>query len=133
VLLPPSTTLQRAFNPSPSWLPVRRVTSRPFASVRPPALSSFFPYTTLFRSVDGELQGPAGEEVPRPHGEALGRDDALAAPVDARSEDHTSELQSRANPVCRPLLSAIKTVVSTWTTLKSSNRPASYWLPAPPS
>src|SRR5256885_4490304 len=59
--------------------------------IRRPPRSTLFPYTTLFRSV-----GPlAGEGWPGAH-RAVGRLD--------RSEEHTSELQSPCNLVCRLLL-----------------------------
>src|SRR5256885_8881468 len=60
--------------------------------IRRPPRSTLFPYTTLFRSQDGGLA------------RARGPDDGhrLAAPH--RSEEHTSELQSPCNLVCRLLL-----------------------------
>src|SRR5438445_8080541 len=65
-----------------------------FLMIRRPPRSTLFPYTTLFRS--GAAPAPAG------------RDGAIAAaPADARSqrsEEHTSELQSRQYLVCRLLL-----------------------------
>src|SRR2546430_13425993 len=61
--------------------------------IRRPPRSTLFPYTTLFRSE--KLRGLArrGEDgpVPRPAAEV-------------RSEEHTSELQSQSNLVCRLLL-----------------------------
>src|SRR5436309_5212938 len=85
-----------------------------------PPCSTLFPYTTLFRSADTEIETTqAGEDL-----EHL-RDMASEAPVirlvnamiaqavekrasdhgvDQRSEEHTSELQSRENLVCRLLL-----------------------------
>src|SRR5438046_6336252 len=57
---------------------------------RPPA-STLFPYTTLFRSATGSR--------PR-HGRAFGP----GAEACRRSEEHTSELQSLTNLVCRLLL-----------------------------
>src|SRR5437667_5629847 len=58
--------------------------------IRPPPRSTLFPYTTLFRSCDpdGRRQGFA----PRPR------------PRIPRSEEHTSELQSHHDIVCRLLL-----------------------------
>src|SRR5260370_15263689 len=65
--------------------------------IRRPPRSTLFPYTTLFRS--------------RHHGAALGAVEVPAllalergAVAQARSEEHTSELQSHLNLVCRLLL-----------------------------
>src|SRR2546429_4729212 len=64
--------------------------------IRRPPRSTLFPYTTLFRSrafVIGAAQGPLSvADHPGP----LGRE--------GRSEEHTSELQSRLHLVCRLLL-----------------------------
>src|SRR2546428_8660151 len=90
--------------------------------IRRPPRSTLFPYTTLFRSEHKELrlQGPLGAK--RPQAERAKRlvDDPHAlvhvrmADVDdvneevgvvqLRSEEHTSELQSRSDLVCRLLL-----------------------------
>src|SRR5256885_12522782 len=81
-----------------------------FLMIRRPPRSTLFPYTTLFRS-DG--------------GGALGFDRALAidwqaecihhAPQQpARSEEHTSELQSPCNLVCRLLLEKKKKTTTTY-------------------
>src|SRR5256885_5480413 len=73
--------------------------------IRRPPRSTLFPYTTLFRSVGG-LQEWKREALARL--EVIG-DTYLSvnAPVqrrDRRSEEHTSELQSPCNLVCRLLL-----------------------------
>src|SRR5690349_24177039 len=67
--------------------------------IRRPPRSTLFPYTTLFRSV--ALYGRTGARAaPRePRGRSL-----RALPSRARSEEHTSELQSRRDLVCRLLL-----------------------------
>src|SRR5256885_7162362 len=64
--------------------------------IRRPPRSTLFPYTTLFRSVPRRRQRP-----PRPTASwrALHRRKRLV-----RSEEHTSELQSPCNLVCRLLL-----------------------------
>src|SRR5256885_4726953 len=74
-----------------------------FLMIRRPPRSTLFPYTTLFRSVeDGQL------EPVSPHPAlvvAHSRTGILCALVDLwRSEEHTSELQSPCNLVCRLLL-----------------------------
>src|SRR5438270_10664891 len=68
--------------------------------VRPPPRSTLFPYTTLFRSRHCRRQKPGA-----------GCRDSLAARQrsrqrrpEGRSEEHTSELQSQSNLVCRLLL-----------------------------
>src|ERR1043166_7063784 len=61
-----------------------------FLSIRRPPRSTLFPYTTLFRSVFLDL-GPGRQEFQRLAGEIV------IGPFDrvVRSEEHTSELQSR--------------------------------------
>src|SRR3712207_8396687 len=78
--------------------------------IRRPPRSTLVPYTTLFRSVqgfrpveDGEGRGQVGQRS----ADVLGRGDAPRGRVDVapdRSEEHTSELQSRQYLVCRLLL-----------------------------
>src|SRR2546421_7165851 len=79
--------------------------------IRRPPRSTLFPYTTLFRSGLGrgcQALRPDDPPSPRVHGHeppwAGARDAALPALVDDRSEEHTSELQSRSDLVCRLLL-----------------------------
>src|SRR2546426_3964157 len=78
-----------------------------FLMIRRPPRSTLFPYTTLFRSHRGAnfLEGPRAvqkgrRQVPRSH---LEPDVELHCPNE-RSEEHTSELQSPCNLVCRLLL-----------------------------
>src|SRR5687768_17823895 len=66
---------------------------------RPPA-STLFPYTTLFRSPQRSERPSIAESSG--HGDLPDR--ALLAPQRSRSEEHTSELQSRLHLVCRLLL-----------------------------
>src|SRR3712207_8292990 len=80
--------------------------------IRRPPRSTLFPYTTLFRSAVPVRCSPA--RVPRPAaGEPAG---PPAAPVPpawqdcSRSEEHTSELQSRQYLVCRLLLEKKKNI-----------------------
>src|SRR5256885_11260751 len=77
--------------------------------IRRPPRSTLFPYTTLFRSL-GDVQA-AGVEVAVAGDEAdrcLARAGVACAttedPLQHRSEEHTSELQSPCNLVCRLLL-----------------------------
>src|SRR5258706_914456 len=84
--------------------------------IRRPPRSTLFPYTTLFRSVPARPASPGFPQRPsrplRPRGSA--RRGAHPPPpefeylhigfADPRSEEHTSELQSLTNLVCRLLL-----------------------------
>src|SRR3712207_7517250 len=80
-----------------------------FLMIRRPPRSTLFPYTTLFRSDGVRLQGVAGAR-PLTVWLSGGRDDdefvlLLRQLVrGSRSEEHTSELQSRQYLVCRLLL-----------------------------
>src|SRR2546427_4178454 len=73
--------------------------------IRRPPRSTLFPYTTLFRSrVDHQI---GLEQAAQPPGQAqrLGRPRPQTGQRPAhRSEEHTSELQSQSNLVCRLLL-----------------------------
>src|SRR5437870_9128060 len=77
--------------------------------IRPPPRSTLFPYTTLFRSYRGLAQVACALERRNEH---RGRAVVLEGAVEeanglrdrARSEEHTSELQSRGHLVCRLLL-----------------------------
>src|SRR2546430_6987216 len=88
--------------------------------IRRPPRSTLFPYTTLFRSLPADGSGGHDGGVPQPRcgdvselSECEGalRDAVLRGPVQLqaatgrdRSEEHTSELQSQSNLVCRLLL-----------------------------
>src|SRR6266853_3748393 len=69
-----------------------------FLMIRRPPRSTLFPYTTLFRSRGNIRNDPAAILGDRAAQHQLGGD------VDPRSEEHTSELQSQSNLVCRLLL-----------------------------
>src|SRR5688572_32567124 len=96
--------------------------------IRRPPVSTLFPYTTLFRSlcVDELNQGAVGQRVAADHlrlikdvvvfveerdldlggafDDVIVRQDEAVAADHERSEEHTSELQSQSNLVCRLLL-----------------------------
>src|SRR3712207_7917566 len=91
--------------------------------IRRPPRSTLFPYTTLFRSERRDRQQQegrqraAGEREAQPHGQGaggfLGQATTILAGIarqevqrrsERRSEEHTSELQSRQYLVCRLLL-----------------------------
>src|SRR2546426_7246630 len=83
--------------------------------IRRPPRSTLFPYTTLFRSRD-LLRAVILATDAHPHGVSRAGHHAIGdhlhffidllhpAPHEARSEEHTSELQSPCNLVCRLLL-----------------------------
>src|SRR3712207_7969273 len=84
-----------------------------FLMIRRPPRSTLFPYTTLFRSGDGRVPGLGAYRVPPARWVERLRCAGVLV-VDAgdrrrrraagRSEEHTSELQSRQYLVCRLLL-----------------------------
>src|SRR5688572_31112755 len=72
--------------------------------IRRPPRSTLFPYTTLFRSVPAGVKREDRREPEQPDADQGGdRQDAVAG-LARRSEEHTSELQSQSNLVCRLLL-----------------------------
>src|SRR5690349_22121310 len=85
-----------------------------FFMARLPPRSTLFPYTTLFRSTDRGAapgSGPVARSVRHDRCACAGCLSAFGdtantsmAGTDARSEEHTSELQSRRDLVCRLLL-----------------------------
>src|SRR5690606_42005122 len=104
-----------------------------FLIVRPPPRSTLFPYTTLFRStelIDSEpdvQDVPDAIEVPHLRGDISFQNVSFSYEGDkpvleninldikagetVRSEEHTSELQSRENLVCRLLLEKKKIII----------------------
>src|SRR5690349_24008067 len=87
--------------------------------IRRPPRSTLFPYTTLFRSSDRHPDGGV-PRLPRPRSRLR-----RAQPVE-RSEEHTSELQSRRDLVCRLLLEKKKKDgVSDTDDVKHAHRPSS--------
>src|SRR2546422_6426140 len=76
--------------------------------IRRPPRSTLFPYTTLFRSADrDDLRSGAC-----PAGSGVAETEAKHDPGE-RSEEHTSELQSRLHLVCRLLLEKKKKATET--------------------
>src|SRR5436309_6335454 len=80
-----------------------------FLIIRPAPRSTLFPYTTLFRSMDVaqpilHLEGPDAGELADDGGHQCGAERIGMSRIGDRSEEHTSELQSRENLVCRLLL-----------------------------
>src|SRR5690554_7755697 len=94
--------------------------------IRRPPRSTLFPYTTLFRSVRfrvdavGDRDGFQGDLLracmiagPAEHRDHVGQRGGMAAAEAVRSEEHTSELQSRPHLVCRLLLEKKKRKIVT--------------------
>src|SRR5882762_11255174 len=76
-----------------------------FLMIRRPPRSTLFPYTTLFRSRGrrAPILG-LGATPPAPATTGRSRQRPDSSPCRRRSEEHTSELQSHLNLVCRLLL-----------------------------
>src|SRR5258707_7197538 len=81
--------------------------------IRRPPRSTLFPYTTLFRSDEPPSNEPSSGDPPSPAPQsdapaaptlATRKTVSSASPTSERSEEHTSELQSRQYLVCRLLL-----------------------------
>src|SRR5256886_9415169 len=83
--------------------------------IRRPPRSTLFPYTTLFRSLRARHPEPdrAGGDLSPARGAArplhVRVESGLSHEGRGRSEEHTSELQSQSNLVCRLLLEKKKT------------------------
>src|SRR2546430_8777516 len=86
--------------------------------IRRPPRSTLFPYTTLFRSPGRRRKGHriAAQKRPADRARAHRQVDRswLDQLGDARSEEHTSELQSQSNLVCRLLLEKKKKTNHHW-------------------
>src|SRR2546430_3933085 len=98
--------------------------------IRRPPRSTLFPYTTLFRSPPnaGRLRGVLH---PPPHARSANAASKTAVAIRParRSEEHTSELQSQSNVVCRLLLErtradaanrALRAAFSSWLALRAA-------------
>src|SRR2546429_3510933 len=91
--------------------------------IRRPPRSTLFPYTTLFRSKSGDSRKYIPETRARRRSKAAGCHPrrtprkgtfgprSSGRPAASRSEEHTSELQSRLHLVCRLLLEKKKTYI----------------------
>src|SRR5438874_4276885 len=99
--------------------------------LRRPPRSTLFPYTTLFRSPNGGLHNfqSVGSSALRPFEIAADRV-ARSRRAGARSEEHTSELQSRRDLVCRLLLEKKKknknAISCSWHPDLAQTRPAAF-------
>src|SRR2546430_12560509 len=87
--------------------------------IRRPPRSTLFPYTTLFRSHEQEPAGPVRDKAPGGKKEQDQRNGDRTKGIGnggnghCRSEEHTSELQSQSNLVCRLLLEKKKEISQT--------------------
>src|SRR5258708_20491947 len=87
--------------------------------IRRPPRSTLFPYTTLFRSTTGRTAAAVARQAARFHAPepASSQSSPLRTAIEdiapiARSEEHTSELQSPDHLVCRLLLEKKKKIKS---------------------
>src|SRR6266496_5993606 len=92
-----------------------------FLMIRRPPRSTLFPYTTLFRSFFGHSVAVSG------YGFSIVRLRSLPARAASglrrtRSEEHTSELQSRRDLVCRLLLEKKKKKRTTFSSLQTKKK-----------
>src|SRR5690606_41813198 len=117
-------TLCRSMNMSRCQTEFIILTSFFLSMTRRPPKTTLFPYTTLFRSrvplgaaQDQRWQDPASRAARRSHARLTAG--ASAPPRERRSEEHTSELQSRENLVCRLLLEK-----KTWTSITTAASPS---------
>src|SRR2546422_4014334 len=99
--------------------------------IRRPPRSTLFPYTTLFRSgvvsidIEREAGSPVGEPLRLRRRIDRGNERHHAVEIGmVRSEEHTSELQSRLHLVCRLLLEKKKTVITSLSWLLLAFRPS---------
>src|SRR2546430_8821702 len=93
-----------------------------FLMIRRPPRSTLFPYTTLFRSIAKIAAAdtpPFQQMLPRinrsnhrkPSNPSTSKKTSASSSKDLRSEEHTSELQSQSNLVCRLLLEKKKKTI----------------------
>src|SRR5690242_20981761 len=101
--------------------------------IRRPPRSTLFPYTTLFRSPDEVIPYAHQDLGEKQHGRRLDETSAQSAAIASaskepktaldRSEEHTSELQSHVNLVCRLLLEKKKKKRANRSSRASNPRP----------
>src|SRR2546430_2988552 len=86
--------------------------------IRRPPRSTLFPYTTLFRSGPADVAALSIDDLKLVRGIVFGKHGRVFKDADIRrrSEEHTSELQSQSNLVCRLLLEKKKKIhtSNTW-------------------
>src|SRR2546422_4166909 len=97
--------------------------------IRRPPRSTLFPYTTLFRSRSVELYRSLEKDIGLPTGWREVGSLRLASTrerMEERSEEHTSELQSRLHLVCRLLLEKKKNYNHRFAAAPAGRRHSSY-------
>src|SRR5258707_8137976 len=82
-----------------------------FLMIRRPPRSTLFPYTTLFRSLAWAHDYNTDRNIAATFQTLPGASFVVNGAAQARSEEHTSELQSRQYLVCRLLLEKKKKIV----------------------
>src|SRR2546422_5486574 len=99
--------------------------------IRRPPRSTLFPYTTLFRSREAELPGHLQRALRHERVEGETEETQSLGRVVERSEEHTSELQSRLHLVCRLLLEKKKKEIyqTINCTVKESRKHESFNMP----
>src|SRR5437773_5461722 len=83
---------------------MRRTYAMKIITIHNPPTYTLFPYTTLFQSPAQEEEAERGPEVQQPDALVIGRRQPALEAASLRSEEHTSELQSHHDLVCRLLL-----------------------------
>src|SRR5260221_2513248 len=78
--------------------------------IRRPPRSTLFPYTTLFRSVAGIVERQGEGQASQMHLQPASVRNLVDLVCERRSEEHTSELQSHSDLVCRLLLEKKKII-----------------------
>src|SRR5207302_9889343 len=94
-----------------------------FLLTRPPPTPTLFPYTTLFRSPSRVRAAGRSRRRSVPSGNTSNGSSRALPKGKLRSEEHTSELQSRENLVCRLLLEKKKKKKETKQIIKKQRQP----------
>src|SRR2546422_8274278 len=99
--------------------------------IRRPPRSTLFPYTTLFRSKPRSNPAKLARSPSKPASTRISLRTCLVAAPRNRSEEHTSELQSRLHLVCRLLLEKKKKKINTSKKLQYTDHKFSPEITAP--
>src|SRR2546430_9117645 len=99
--------------------------------IRRPPRSTLFPYTTLFRSI--RAAAASLSRCARPLHRVIVASWVRLKAIGLRSEEHTSELQSQSNLVCRLLLEKKKTIKDSNHTQRETNTVSPLHAPSSPT